>query len=149
MTDNEIIKAMQQCNGWNGRCLNCHLNSEGTDCKEKLNSYALYLIDRQRARIEKLKKENKILSINADTAFQDGLNEAQDLYAEQVRQEIKSEAIKEFAERLKEKYCNEFEFNPRTNKRYIPTKKLKTSCDWILHEVVPSSIDNLVKEMTK
>lgn len=31
MNDNEIIKAMQQCNGWNGRCLNCPLN----EVKEK------------------------------------------------------------------------------------------------------------------
>ena len=43
----------------------------------------------------RLLKENQILSTNADTAFQDGLNEAQDLYAEQIRKEIKAEAVKE------------------------------------------------------
>ena len=54
----------------------------------------------------RLLKENQILSTNADTAFHDGLNEAQDLYAEQIRKETKAQAIKEFAERLKEKMRN-------------------------------------------
>ena len=89
------------------------------DCTGLLKANALDLINRQDAEIEELKcknsnltsyltsskaeierwkKENKILSKNADTAFQDGLNEAQDLYADQIRQEIKAEAYKEFAE---------------------------------------------------
>lgn len=45
--------------------------------------------------IHDLQKENEILSRNADTAFQDGLNERRDLFAP----EIKSEAYKEFAEK--------------------------------------------------
>ncbi len=61
------------------------------------------LLDKADAEIERLQKENTILSQNADTAFQDGLNEAQDLYAKQVKAEIKAEACREFAERLKEK----------------------------------------------
>lgn len=59
-------------------------------------------IEKQNAEIERLQKENKILSVNADNAFQDGLNEAQDLYAEQIKNEIRAQAIEEFAERLKE-----------------------------------------------
>lgn len=38
------------------------------------------LINRQKAEIERLKKENAILSKNADTAFQDGLDENRDLF---------------------------------------------------------------------
>lgn len=67
------------------------------------------LIRKQQAEIERLKsmnqakldcihdlqKKNEILSRNADTAFQDGLNERRDLFAP----EIKSEAYKEFAEK--------------------------------------------------
>lgn len=64
---------------------------------------ALDLITRQQAEIERLKIENEILSINADTAFQDGLNEARDLYAKEVENEIKSEAVKEFAEKFEKK----------------------------------------------
>ena len=54
-----------------------------------------------RGTVERLNKQNDILSKNADTAFQDGLNEAQEVYAEQIKSEVKSEAIKEFAERLR------------------------------------------------
>ena len=61
MTDNEIIKALECCNGWDGRCLNCPLNREGTNCKEKLNSYALDLINRQKLEIEKLKRNYNII----------------------------------------------------------------------------------------
>lgn len=85
-----------------------------TEWEEWLNSEveekaASELIYKQQAEIERLKsmnqakldcihdlqKENEILSRNADTAFQDGLNERRDLFAP----EIKSEAYKEFAEK--------------------------------------------------
>ena len=57
----------------------------------------LNLVNRQKAEIEKLKSKNEILSHNADNAFQEGLNECRELF----EPEIKSEAYKEFAERLK------------------------------------------------
>ena len=56
-----------------------------------------------KAEIERLEKINKILSDNADTAFQDGLNEAQELYAEQIKHEVKTEVCKEYAMKLKAK----------------------------------------------
>ena len=62
------------------------------------------IINRQKAEIEQLKAKNEILIKNADTAFQDGLNEAQDLYASRIRNEVKQEVIKEFVKRLKEKF---------------------------------------------
>lgn len=78
-----------------------------------------------REKIKKLKQENIILSQDADTAFQDGLNEAQDLYAEQVKVEVKSEAIKEFAVKLK---------------NGVPQETGVIRC---------KDVDNLVKEMTE
>lgn len=48
--------------------------------------------------IHDLQKENETLSRNADTAFLDGLNERRDVFAP----EIKAEAYKEFAEKLKD-----------------------------------------------
>ncbi len=60
MTDNEIIKALECCNGWNGRCLNCPLNREGTNCKEKLNSYTLDLINRLKMKNKELDERNVI-----------------------------------------------------------------------------------------
>ena len=61
------------------------------------------LIKRKNAEIEKLKKENEILSRNADNAFQEGLNECRELF----EHEIKADAYKEFAEGLKNIGCHE------------------------------------------
>ncbi len=102
MTDNEIIKALECCK--KDDCDNCH-NNFG-NCYANLSGYSLDLIKRKQAEIDRLERYNEILTINADTAFQDGLNEAQDLYAEQVKDEIKSEAIKEFAEMLNDRIIN-------------------------------------------
>jgi hypothetical protein len=99
MTDNEIIKALES-EVKSAEYVDSYY-CDGVDLTLIKNT--LDLINRQHAEIERLNIENEILSKNADNAFQDGLNEAQDLYAEQVKAEIKSEAIKEFAERLKQK----------------------------------------------
>lgn len=106
-------------------------NIEAEDCVTfesfgKCNEFLLTkdtldLITRQKAEIERLKRENEILSVNADTAFQDGLNEARDLYATEVENEIKAEAVREFAEKLKDIYS--------------------------VHDGLHLTIDNLVKEM--
>lgn len=53
------------------------------------------LINRLQAENERLRKENEILSENADTAFQDGLNENQALFEKTV--------LKDFVKELKEK----------------------------------------------
>ena len=53
-----------------------------------------------RAEVNRLMQENKILSQNADTAYQDGLNEAQDLYKEQIKSEVAREIFAEI-EKLK------------------------------------------------
>lgn len=119
MTDKEIIKALECCK--KDDCDNCP-NNFG-NCYANLSGYSLDLINRLQAEIERLERYNEILTINADTAFQDGLNEAQDLYAEQVKAEIKSKEIKEFAKRLK---CG------------VPQETGVIRC---------SEIDNLVKEV--
>ena len=81
------------------------LSQYNTDLKTKITQILKKNIELN-IEIARLKLKNEILSKNADTAFQDGLNEAQDLYAEQVKAEIKSEAYKEFAEKLKKRYDN-------------------------------------------
>ena len=82
-----------------------------TDLKTKITEILKKNIELN-IEIARLKLENEILSKNADTAFQDGLNEAQDLYAEQVKAEIKAEAYKEFAEHLKEMWSNNYYDSP-------------------------------------
>lgn len=99
-----------------GDCETCDYEKVYKRCKRK--------IARQQAEIERLTNENAILSINADNAFQEGLNENRQLFKNEVEAEIKSEARKEFAERLKEKM-------------YIKKDKL-------YYSVI---IDNLLKEL--
>lgn len=89
---------------------------------------ALNLINRQKAEIERL---NTILSKNADTAFQDGLDENRDFFKKEVEPEIRNEAIKEFAERLK---------------RYSFVDNLSLNGK---ETVYVADIDNVVKEMTE
>lgn len=124
MTDNEIIKALECCNGWDGRCLNCPLNREGTNCKEKLNSYAFDLINRQKAKIESLEKELMKCKLEKELLYN-------------VSVEKQNIAIKEFAERLKEKICCEDDCGHHC-----------FDCCYECKDYVPV-VDKLVKEMTE
>ena len=101
-------------------------------------------IHRQAAEIERLERYNEILTINADTAFQDGLNEAQDLYAEQIKDEIKSKAIKEFAEMLNDRIINFPSVYPVEN----ATLAFLNGSSHRQLEIL-EIIDNLVKEYEK
>ena len=92
MTDNEIIKI---------------LTDYGTQCKPEVISAAISLINRQKVEIERSEKKEieiddfcrrlcrmRMLNGDAIASYEDLQN---------YIQEAKSEAIKEFAERLKEK----------------------------------------------
>lgn len=120
MTDNEIIKALECCKRSVGAILctsNCPMYSEcdSEDPMEDICGLALDLIDRQKAEIERLNIELQSMR-NAANSYKMHYENA------------KSEAIKEFAERLKENYC----FTDRWGK------------------IIPiSTVDNLVKEMTE
>lgn len=99
MTDEQIIKAVDVCK--TGTCRGCPYHVLGTaGCISILMKDVFGLINRQKAQIESLREENRILSHDADTAFQEGLNENRDLFKKEVEPEIKAEAYKEFAERL-------------------------------------------------
>ena len=97
-----------------------HCNTNPRRCKEIDDDGLLALIKRQKAEIERLQKSLE----EAVSCF----NRMESLYKIKCKElEIaKSEAIKEFAERLKENYC----FTDRWGK------------------IIPiSTVDNLVKEM--
>ena len=99
MTGEQIIKAVDVCK--TGTCRGCPYHVLGTaGCISILMKDVFGLINRQKAQIESLREENRILSHDADTAFQEGLNENRDLFKKEVEPEIKAEAYKEFAERL-------------------------------------------------
>lgn len=100
LTDAEIKRALECCT--QGRdikvCWDCPLYVDletARECCEKLNTNALDLIARQQAEIERL----KALAENGASAI-DTNNRLVQKFAE-----IKSEAVKEFAERLKEEYA--------------------------------------------
>lgn len=105
MTDNEIIKALECCVN-NQYCWLCILKDREDDCHDILKS-ALDLIDRQKAEIARLRAvqgsidnfardlcKERLLKGKAIADFED--------LQEYIRKE-KSEAIREFAKRLKKK----------------------------------------------
>lgn len=123
MTDNEIIKALENC-GNVGECSKCPLNELGQGislCIPHLTRSALYLINRQKAELERLKSMN-----------QSKLDIIHDVRAD--LETAKVEAIKEFAERLKEKMKNCAMYCSDKHTYYLIGYPL---------------IDNLVKEMTE
>ena len=120
MTDNDIIEAYKNCQTKSGLgCHNCPFD-KGEDCS--------CLDDLREATfnlINHQKAEIERLSIESETL----VTQLKVAY-EQIHKlnMAKSKAIKEFAERLKENYC----FTDRWGK------------------IIPiSTVDNLVKEMTK
>jgi hypothetical protein len=129
MTDNEIIKALECCTEF--RCEKCVFDdNSGFNCEENLMKYALDLINRKDAEIEKLNVELvgmrgacESYRIHYDVAQAEierlrEENKNQKLVIEEIEDAInplpfetdfekairiaKSEAIKEFTERLKE-----------------------------------------------
>ena len=154
MTDNEIIKALKCCKSSVASCEECPMHVEGVICHGyELNRKALDLIKRQRAEIDRLKDE-------ASKARRKALLEAKSKFAghsdyhgdtilcklicmaegKEVeiakpldKSEIKSETIKEFAERLKEK-------------AYIFENGFEANEDRMVKVVTLKDIDNLLKK---
>lgn len=59
---------------------------------------------------------------------------------------LRGQAIKEFAEKLKEAF-NNLEYAPNTQRKTLDIDVVKNQIDWVLHEVTTKEIDKLVKEM--
>lgn len=120
MTDNEIIKALECCIE-DEDCAHCPSIKEMPYCSNDIMVDALNLIKRQRAEIERLKNE---------------IQTTKDAYIMlQTKNEIiKSEAVKEFTERLKNKI--KIECNPYC----------KPAFDYDTGLAITHYIENLVKE---
>ena len=125
--DNEIMKALKYCvNGVAEGCKRCPYGGTKwciTDTQNKLLIDTLDLINRQKAEIERLK--GSVITNNI-------------METQRIKREAKSEAIKEFAERLKETITNA-----------INTYYNSNGGGYYLAEDVIEDIDNLVKEMTE
>ena len=123
MTDKEIIKALEYCK----------------DCSANLNVEIIDFINRQQAEIEKLQKNQDDIDNFARCICKERMLKGKSIanfddLQEYIRRE-KSEAIKEFTERLKNKIKTEC--NPYGK----PTFDYDTSL------AIMRYIDNLVKEM--
>lgn len=98
MTDKEIIKALECCKkpAGTGACKNCPLDKD-RPCTTTMMESALDLINRQQAEIERLEK---LAKDRADVNFEKIVG-----VVDRASADIKSEAIKEFAERLDRKFA--------------------------------------------
>lgn len=118
MTDSEIIKALECCAWCPPSCRECPYTLK--ECSS-LRNHALALINRQKAEIERLQDYNEnLLCINTDLS-------------NNLLDEVKTaraEAVKEFAERLKE-------------------QRIKPEFPWDDFTVTEGMIDDLVKEFTE
>jgi hypothetical protein len=129
MTDAEIIKALEYCKnqGFVSKCCECrYKNSSG--CVELLITDALDLINRQKAEIERLETEYESVYEQARADILGNMADGGTSCHWCIEQH-KAEAIKEFAERLKER------------KFYV------NFCRMYRCVVSVKVIDNLVKEM--
>lgn len=129
MTDKDIVKALECCisddDGTRERpCKGCPL-LQNDSCSNSLRKYALDLIYRQKEEIEFLRKT---IGKNSKKAL--------DVTLEEI-EKSRVEAIKEFAERLKQTITNE-----------IITYYNSNGGGYYLAEDTIEDIDNLVKEMT-
>lgn len=118
MTDEQIIKALERCFivGSCSGCAGCPLKpkrQEDANCIDKLVTNTIDLIKRQQAEIEMLKAEQPT-----------GINELLVI----VEDDIRAEAIKEFAHKLK-----------------VNRPKLNTG-EQVFY-IRPEEVDELVKEM--
>ena len=104
-TDEKIIKALmchfnEELDEEPFRCVDCPLyNDTSPSCTEALKSYALDLINRQKAEIERLKECPKcVYEYDGETLEYCVQGPCSNF---KTVEQIKSEAYKEFAERLK------------------------------------------------
>ena len=139
MNDADIIKALECCFTL-GRCEDCPMYADGwfsqsrNACRAKLMGDSLDLINRQKEEIERLQGYNENL-LTANTALS---NEILD---------IKSESIKEFAERLRNKFFNYYDgLTENTSKSCHNGDSLMF---YEVADMIVDCIDNLVKEMTE
>lgn len=112
MTDEQIIKALECCVG-GGKCkeIGCPFRDSCMEDLDALQKQSLDLINRKRAEIERLKDENKSIRYCYEQAksYNDTLAESCEKNCKKFNMATRTEAIKEFWERLKKeiRYCTD------------------------------------------
>lgn len=163
LTDEEIVKVLECC-AYSDGCKGCKYSKQ-CDGAEHLIS-ALDLINRQKAENLKLRlKVNELLAYKQEvtknniknyeeyTAQKSKIENLQNVISNQqieisakIEKQIKSEAYKEFTEKLKEEFLN-LQYNAKTDRKNVKIEELKEQMDWLLHTVAIETVENLLKEM--
>lgn len=141
MTDEQIIEALECCVRYENHmaCRGCPFS--GGICEEDglaLQKHSLFLIKRQQAEIEVLKKaDNKIDSLGLVATLMDQRERLVRAKYDWER-EVRAKAVREFAKRLTDRICDSIErsLNNADGNNYCVTD-------------VYGDIDNLVEEMTE
>lgn len=145
MNGNEVIKALECCTKNTEDCYECPLQNKWS-CDKVLGKNALDLINRQKAHIEKFEKvehfatktiEKQTAEIERKTTECERLEIYMDELVKQKLKQVKSEAYREFAERLKE------------SELYMRIDFPNTECGTETYIVLSEDIDNLAKELTE
>ena len=125
MTYEEVVKALECCSR-PAECINCPLyDSYGLNCIGILRQATFDLLHSQNAEIEALKLINSTYVANTN--------------------EIREIAIKEFAERLQDRFFNYYDvLNENTSKSNYRGETLMV---YEVADMIENCIDNLVKEM--
>ena len=145
MNDNDIIKLLKVCSTASG-CKDCRF-ADSTDCAGEVSAMALDLINRMKAEIERLTKENE-QAIEKWHILEKRTKERYAELYEEAKEVVRAEAIKEFAEKLKESISN-MEYRANVQRKTVSVETLYTQVNWVFHEIVPKTIDSLVKEKTE
>lgn len=150
MTDNEIIKALECCTKGIGECKNCPY-FKMIDCATQNVKDVINLINRQKEETDKLEKVNASLTdsfegyVKAVNRYREAIERHKGIIKilENDVKSAKAEAIKEFAERLKDEIINDTAYAcDSTQHNGYYDYKIKIGD-------IPEYIDSLVKEMTE
>lgn len=149
MTDAEIIKALECCR--HSFCCDCPYEKYSENCTDKLITEAHRFVKHQQAEIEKQKKDvididsflrnlckERLLNGNKIATFED---------LQSYINKQKSEAIKEFAEKLKANFAK-LDYKTDTHRKTCDVNFCDKTVNWVIHDITSAEIDNLVKEMT-
>lgn len=140
LTDNEIVKVLECC--VKQRCESClqyGMYADDENCMRFVMENALDLINRKDAEIERYKSNEKFINEKCDSFLENAKKIPYALKMDVAQ--AKSEAYKEFAEKVKEEIT-------KTLWRVITDLKYEGN-KLFLSGLIFENIDNTLKELTK
>jgi ATP phosphoribosyltransferase len=118
---------------------------ELTEEKEKLGFLIDEIVREKRELFEEnkwLTEENERLREKADR----NLENLKAVLEERNENTIVADTVKEMKERVKERIAD-MEYNANIQRKTVSKEELLEQVNWVFHEVVPNTIDQIAKEM--